>query len=125
MSSPSEIALGPHLEKGYNAPEEDTSSELHDSKSASSGGSLLKPDGSYSNHTYDPNLDLNPQVQPDPEQSRYPEVSCAVSNKDDPNIPCNTVRVWIIGLAWTILISGVNQCVSLTVGHSKPHIIEF
>lgn len=43
------------------------------------------------------------------EDSPYPEVRAAVANTDDPDIPVNTLRVWIIGLMWAILIPGLNQ----------------
>ena len=55
------------------------------------------------------------------EDSPYPEVRAAVSNTDDPTIPVGTVRVWVIGLLWAILIPGLNQFLyfrypSITVG---------
>ncbi|KAH7907731.1 OPT oligopeptide transporter [Hygrophoropsis aurantiaca] len=43
------------------------------------------------------------------EDSRYPEVCSAVANIDDPDMPVNTVRAWVIGILWTILISGSSQ----------------
>ena len=32
-----------------------------------------------------------------------------MSNTDDPDMPVNTLRAWIVGLIWSILIPGVNQ----------------
>ena len=43
------------------------------------------------------------------DDSPYPEVRSAVANTDDPSIPVMTLRVWVLGLAWSIVISGVNQ----------------
>jgi hypothetical protein len=40
---------------------------------------------------------------------KYPEARSAVANTDDPEIPSSTFRAWVVGLIWTILISGVNQ----------------
>lgn len=58
----------------------------------------------------DPNLDAN-AVGDYEEDSPYPEVRSAVANTDDVLMPCSTLRAWIIGLAWAILIPGLNQCV--------------
>ena len=43
------------------------------------------------------------------DDSPYPEVRSAVANTDDPDMPCNTLRAWVMGLAWTILTAGLNQ----------------
>ena|SRR5712671_466274 len=43
------------------------------------------------------------------EESPYPEVRSAVANTDDPTMPFNTFRVWVVGLIWAILVPGVNQ----------------
>ncbi|KAG2036608.1 OPT oligopeptide transporter protein-domain-containing protein [Suillus americanus] len=43
------------------------------------------------------------------DDSPYPEVRSAVANTDDPSIPCNSFRAWIIGLSWAILTAGLNQ----------------
>ena len=66
--------------------------------------------------------DLSPHVE-----SPYPEVRSAVANFDDPDMPgesvglsslhqthsssdaVNTLRAWVIGLFWAIVLSGVNQ----------------
>lgn len=33
----------------------------------------------------------------------------AVANTDDPTMPAGTLRAWILGLIWAIVIPGVNQ----------------
>ena len=33
----------------------------------------------------------------------------AVANTDDPDIPSSTLRSWVIGLIWAIIIPGLNQ----------------
>lgn len=58
----------------------------------------------------DPNLDrehfLEGVLEDD---SPYPEVRSAVANTDDPDIPVSTLRAYVMGLFWAILISGLNQ----------------
>ncbi|KAA1468341.1 small oligopeptide transporter [Dentipellis sp. KUC8613] len=56
----------------------------------------------------DPNLDKTHLVDLD-DESPYPEVRSAVANTDDPSIPVSTIRTWVIGLAWAIIIPGLNQ----------------
>ena len=43
------------------------------------------------------------------DDSSYPEVRSAVANTDDPEMPVNTVRVWVLGIFFAIIIPGVNQ----------------
>jgi hypothetical protein len=43
------------------------------------------------------------------DDSPYPEVRSAVANFDDPEMPASTIRAWIFGIAWAILIPGMNQ----------------
>lgn len=58
----------------------------------------------------DPNMDEKQAVEGLYEDdSPYLEVRSAVANTDDPDIPVATVRSWVIGLVWAILIPGVNQ----------------
>ncbi|KAF7334639.1 OPT oligopeptide transporter [Mycena venus] len=52
----------------------------------------------------DPNLDKDAAIA-----VRTPEVRSAVANTDDPTIPCNTLRAWVLGLIWAIIIPGLNQ----------------
>ncbi|KAF8972447.1 small oligopeptide transporter [Flammula alnicola] len=56
----------------------------------------------------DPNLDKDHLVAFD-DESPYPEVRSAVANTDDPDMPVTTLRTWIIGIAFAILIPGLNQ----------------
>lgn len=43
------------------------------------------------------------------EDSPYPEVRSAVANFDDPSMPASTLRAWVLGIFWAILIPGMNQ----------------
>lgn len=43
------------------------------------------------------------------EQSPYEEVAANVSNKDDPSISVLTFRSWFLGLAFTCVLSFINQ----------------
>ncbi|KAF2395795.1 small oligopeptide transporter [Trichodelitschia bisporula] len=47
------------------------------------------------------------------ENSPYPEVVAAVSNVDDPSLPANTVRAWILGMTFVTIGSGLNMLFSL------------
>jgi hypothetical protein len=47
------------------------------------------------------------------ENSPYPEVVSAVQNWDDSSLPANTVRSWILGLAFVTIGSGMNMLFSL------------
>lgn len=42
------------------------------------------------------------------EDSPYEEVRASVSNTDDPDMPVNTVRMWVLGLLLTVLGAGIN-----------------
>ena len=55
----------------------------------------------------DPNFDPNAVVFED--DSPYPEVRSAVANTDDPTMPCSTLRSWVIGIIFAIIMSGLNQ----------------
>jgi hypothetical protein len=39
------------------------------------------------------------------DDSPYPEVRAAVANTDDPELPVSTVRSWVLGLIWAIVIA--------------------
>ena len=71
-------------------------------------------------------LETNQYIPQAEEDSPYPEVRAAVANIDDPDMPANTFRVWVIGacqismtvhkslncisgLIFTIVIAGLNQ----------------
>ena len=43
------------------------------------------------------------------DDSPYPEVRSAVANTDDPEIPVSTLRSWVLGLIWAIIVPGLNQ----------------
>ncbi|KIY45482.1 OPT superfamily oligopeptide transporter [Fistulina hepatica ATCC 64428] len=47
------------------------------------------------------------------DDSPYPEVRAAVASVDDPTIPCNTFRMWTLGLFFTVLVCGLNQAFTL------------
>ncbi|KAJ7765070.1 OPT oligopeptide transporter [Mycena maculata] len=56
----------------------------------------------------------DPNVEPgvdglSEDDSPYPEVRSAVANTDDPAIPVSTLRSWVLGLIWAIIIPGLNQ----------------
>ena len=57
---------------------------------------------------FDPNLDRARIGNPN-QDSPYPEVRSAVANTDDPEMPCSTIRAWILGIILAIIIAGVNQ----------------
>ncbi|KAG5645321.1 hypothetical protein DXG03_006510 [Asterophora parasitica] len=58
----------------------------------------------------DPNIDKDAAVAGILEDdSPYPEVRSAVANTDDPDIPVSTIRAWVLGLIWAIIIPGLNQ----------------
>jgi OPT oligopeptide transporter protein len=55
----------------------------------------------------DPNIDFTAFVIED--ESPYVEVRSAVANTDDPMMLSSTIRAWVVGLIWAIIISGTNQ----------------
>ncbi|KAJ2936791.1 hypothetical protein H1R20_g315, partial [Candolleomyces eurysporus] len=58
----------------------------------------------------DPNIDpKEAAIGAFEDDSPYPEVRSAVANTDDVTIPSGTVRAWVLGLFWAIVISGLNQ----------------
>ncbi|KAK0475963.1 oligopeptide transporter [Armillaria luteobubalina] len=58
----------------------------------------------------DPNIDKDAAIAGLLEDdSPYPEVRSAVANTDDPSIPASTLRSWVLGLIWAIIIPGLNQ----------------
>lgn len=42
-------------------------------------------------------------------ESPYAEVRAAVSTVDDPTMPVNTFRSWLLGLFFALVISALNQ----------------
>ncbi|PSR82950.1 hypothetical protein PHLCEN_2v5920 [Hermanssonia centrifuga] len=76
----------------------------------------------------DPNIDLDAEYLED--ESPYPEVRSAVANTDDPDMPAGTLRAWILGLVWAIIIPGVNQFYffrfpNITVGSLVAQLLSF
>ncbi|EMD30354.1 hypothetical protein CERSUDRAFT_28061, partial [Gelatoporia subvermispora B] len=60
----------------------------------------------------------------------YPEVRSAVANYDDPSMPVSTLRAWVLGLLWAVLLPGINQFYffrypSLLVGSIVPQLMTF
>lgn len=41
--------------------------------------------------------------------SPYSEVRAVVDNKDDPNLPCGTIRAWTIGIFFSVFLAFINQ----------------
>ncbi|KAF9438268.1 hypothetical protein BGZ76_008909 [Entomortierella beljakovae] len=54
--------------------------------------------------------DIEGQLELDEDdESPIEEVRVTVPNTDDPSMPCNTFRMWFLGLFWTLVISFVNM----------------
>lgn len=53
--------------------------------------------------------------------SPYPEVRAVVPETDDPSIPVNTLRMWLLGTIWVLIGAGVNQFFSLR--YPAVHIV--
>lgn len=105
----------------------DSSVQVHDAKTFDAEQAYEKPSGNIEDITGaefdDPNLD--PAAIGDYEDdSPYPEVRAAVANTDDPTIPVNTWRAWVIGIAWAILIPGLNQLVLLFATATVVHVAD-
>jgi hypothetical protein len=43
------------------------------------------------------------------DDSPYPEVRSAVANYDDDTMPVSTIRAWVLGICWAIILPGINQ----------------
>ncbi|KAF5313858.1 hypothetical protein D9619_013099 [Psilocybe cf. subviscida] len=74
--------------------------------------------------------DLNVEAVVVDDDSPYPEVRSAVANTDDPSIPVSTLRSWVIGIIWAILIPGLNQFFymrypSITIGGIVAQLLSF
>ncbi|CAE6466178.1 unnamed protein product [Rhizoctonia solani] len=77
----------------------------------------------------DPNLDPGRLGELE-EDSPYPEVRSAVANTDDPDMPCSTIRAWMLGLVWAIVLPGLNQFFyfrypSVTIGNLVAQLLSF
>ncbi|KAL9088343.1 MAG: hypothetical protein Q9165_006268 [Trypethelium subeluteriae] len=53
--------------------------------------------------------------------SPFPEVRAVVPEVDDPGMPVNTLRMWIIGIVFTMLGSGINMFFSMR--YPSVHIV--
>ncbi|KAI0916709.1 hypothetical protein AcW1_010235 [Taiwanofungus camphoratus] len=90
--------------------------------SSTSHSSIPPPD------YWDPNYDSESTWPED--DSPYPEVRSAVANFDDPSMPVTTLRSWLLGIFWAILLPGVNQFYyfrypSLSVGGIVAQLVSF
>ncbi|VDB96230.1 unnamed protein product [Peniophora sp. CBMAI 1063] len=56
---------------------------------------------------FDPNFDAEQTELGN--DSPYPEVRAAVANFDDPTMPSSTIRAWVLGLLWALVLPSVNQ----------------
>ncbi|KAK1985221.1 OPT oligopeptide transporter [Colletotrichum cereale] len=45
--------------------------------------------------------------------SPYAEVRAVVDNKDDPNLPCGSIRAWSIGIFFSVFLAFINQLFSI------------
>ncbi|KLO10273.1 OPT oligopeptide transporter [Schizopora paradoxa] len=86
------------------AAERNSQSSMYDEKDAEKGHAF---EGIPVAEFDDPNIDKGAILLED--DSPYPEVRSAVANTDDPDMPVSTLRVWVLGLVFAILISGLNQ----------------
>lgn len=69
-------------------------------------------------HFADPNLD-RANLGDFEEDSPYPEVRSAVANTDDPDMPCSTIRAWILGMVMAMIIPGLNQFLYVSTFSSR------
>lgn len=47
------------------------------------------------------------------ENSPYPEVRASVRPYDEPDLPANTIRAWVLGMLLTTIASSINMLFSL------------
>ncbi|RJE20624.1 oligopeptide transporter [Aspergillus sclerotialis] len=64
------------------------------------------------------------------DQSPFPEVAACVTNKDDPSMPCNTMRAWVLTTVFVMLFSGINQFFglrypSLSIGYVVAQLLVY
>ncbi|CAG8213228.1 unnamed protein product [Penicillium olsonii] len=62
--------------------------------------------------------------------SPYPEVRAVVEPHDDPDLPCGTIRAYVIGLAFVILVAFINQLFSvrqpsISIGSAVVQLLAF
>lgn len=108
-------------------PSDDEEKELQQHRRSLSPDSHLT--SRYSSDFDDPNLDIDDPDELD-DDSPYPEVRAAVANTDDPSIPAVTLRTWVLGLAWAVITSGLNQFMfyrypSVAISSFVPQLLSF
>ncbi|KAJ9409496.1 hypothetical protein DTO045G8_2851 [Paecilomyces variotii] len=57
--------------------------------------------------------ETNVEYTVESDNSPYMEVRANVPNTDDPSIPVNTVRMWFLGVVFTLVGTGINQFFSM------------
>ncbi|KAJ3813473.1 small oligopeptide transporter [Lentinula aff. lateritia] len=97
-------------EMNHSAPVEELNLRVHRTYTSSdenkSEHSVLADDRS---DLFDPNFDFDAGILE--EDSPYAEVRSAVANFDDPDMPVSTIRAWVLGIIWTVLLAGINQVI--------------
>jgi hypothetical protein len=73
----------------------------------------------YDDSNFDPTATL---LQ---DESPYFEVRAAVANTDDPRMLSSTFRAWVIGLIWTVLLSGANQVLFFRSPSVEINLVHF
>ncbi|KAI1798482.1 OPT oligopeptide transporter [Ganoderma leucocontextum] len=81
------------------------SRQFDDSESLSSRPTDNPPDDPPD--FFDPNYDHDITWLED--DSPYPEVRSAVANYDDQAMPVNTLRAWLLGILWAIVLPSINE----------------
>ncbi|KAL7278030.1 OPT oligopeptide transporter [Trametes coccinea BRFM310] len=111
---PSGRRIGPHYLEALSLimPSAVVEEDAHSEQSLSEKISVDEEKNVYHQHVVatdfdDPNID--PYADVLDEDSPYPEVRSAVANTDDPDMPVNTLRAWVIGILWAMIIPGMNQ----------------
>ncbi|KAG0346498.1 hypothetical protein BG005_000702 [Podila minutissima] len=84
---------------------------------------LEKPEAEKLGH-----IDPEEQLELQEDDSPIEEVRVTVPNTDDPSIPCNTFRMWFLGLLFTAIISFVNQFfylhqTTISIGYSVVALV--
>ncbi|KAJ3850823.1 small oligopeptide transporter [Lentinula lateritia] len=106
-------------EMNHSAPVEELNLRVHrtytssDENKSERSDSVLADDRS---DLFDPNFDfdagiLGLTILSVEEDSPYAEVRSAVANFDDPDMPVSTIRAWVLGIIWTVLLAGINQVI--------------
>lgn len=79
-------------------------------------------EGITASHLVDPNVD-SANLGDLEDDSPYPEVRSAVANTDDTEMPCSTIRAWILGLCMAILVPGLNQFLYVAIFPEFPLLL--